>query len=218
VTRRLSSPIRALRPASVAVFVALAVGVTGCSVSGSATSEDDAAGGGNASAPLPAAPQFSGAATVCSGGSVVGTTDITHPGWGPTRIFAITTAAGSGGGEACLVAQNAAGVQWSHAEDSGPTTVKWRFANPATDNTGNTFVIYNPGRYDGVIVLVPTADGFAPIEQSYQTGQNRYYYAELVGPQGGRYAIEASANDCEPDCASGTITRRTLQWNGSTYS
>lgn len=217
--------VRAISALCVAVGVSV-LGVSACTVSGSATGESTAAGPGlhsgsgspTTTAPLPVTPQFTGAGSACAGGSVVGTADITHPAWGPTRIFAVKSTTGSSStGPACLVAMDAQGVRWSHAEQDSHTEV-WKFASPATDSTGNTFVIYNPGRYDGVIVLVPTADGFAPIEPSYQTGANRYYYAELVGPQNGQYAIQAENNNCVPDCAGGTITRRQLHWNGSTYS
>ncbi|WP_297005927.1 hypothetical protein [uncultured Corynebacterium sp.] len=99
------------------------------------------------------------------------------------------------------------------------------FASPFQDSTGNIFVTYNPGRYNGVITLVPTPDGFAQVGDggagnlNYQTGENMYYYADLVGPGAdGRYQIEQSANDCTPSCAGGTITSELLSWNGTDYS
>ncbi|MBF6357171.1 hypothetical protein IU449_21940 [Nocardia higoensis] len=98
------------------------------------------------------------------------------------------------------------------------------FADPATDSTNNVFITYNPGRYNGVITLVPVAGGYAdigwndPDGLNYQSTTHAYYYAELIGPgDDGRYAIEASSNDCEPDCAGGTITKKILRWNGSRY-
>lgn len=97
------------------------------------------------------------------------------------------------------------------------------FAEPETDATSNVFINYNPGRYNGVITLVPNDTGYHPIgwdsDLAYQNTRHAYYYAELVGPgSDGRYEIEAFDNDCEPDCAGGTITSEILRWNGTDYS
>jgi len=108
--------------------------------------------------------------------------------------------------------------------DAG-TEEPFGFANPATDATGNTFVLYNPGRYDGVLVLIPNTDGFENIDyQGYNgtnqhfSGKHAYYYAQLIGPGvGGDYTIRQSNNDCVPDCATGTITTQDLRWDGSDY-
>jgi hypothetical protein len=61
------------------------------------------------------------------------------------------------------------------------------FANPANDSMGNTFITYNPGRYDGVRVLIPDADGIEDIRWAdasgkHYMGRHAYYYAQLVGP------------------------------------
>lgn len=99
-----------------------------------------------------------------------------------------------------------------------------RFAEPVTDATGNAFLTYNPGRYNGVITLVPSESGYEEIgwqhdDLGYESTTHAYYSAELEGPGGdGRYVIKASANDCEPSCADGTITTTTLRWNGSRYT
>jgi hypothetical protein len=82
--------------------------------------------------------------------------------------------------------------------------------NPATDSMGNTFITYNPGRYDGgVLVLIPNAGGFEDIgwedtggSTQHYDGRHAYYYAQLVGPGAyGRYTIQQSRNDCTPSCA-----------------
>ncbi|MGW6142272.1 hypothetical protein ACWFRM_11260 [Streptomyces sp. NPDC055144] len=98
-----------------------------------------------------------------------------------------------------------------------------RFASPASDTTKNIFVIYNPGRYDGVLVLVPDKEGFADIGwrspgDHYTGGKLAYYDARLVGPGGnGQYAIVQSSNSCTPSCAEGAIAHITLHWNGHEY-
>lgn len=76
-----------------------------------------------------------------------------------------------------------------------------------------------------MVTLVPTSDGFEKVGGDdtggldYSTTTHMYYYAELVGPGGdGNYRIEAFANDCDPNCAGGTITSEVLSWNGTEYS
>ena len=97
------------------------------------------------------------------------------------------------------------------------------FANPVTDATGNAFIEYNPGRYGGVLVLIPTADGFEDIgwDQTTNTryyGKRAYYYANLEGPgPDGRYTLRQFHHDCTPSCAEGTITSQDLHWNGTDY-
>ena len=83
--------------------------------------------------------------------------------------------------------------------------VQVAFANPATDATGNMFVTYDPGRYDGVLVLIPNADGFEDIGWdkdmggTHYMGKHAYYYAELIGP---------TAATCTRSASHTTIARR----------
>ena len=96
------------------------------------------------------------------------------------------------------------------------------FAYPLTDSTGNAFITYNPGRYNGILVLIPTPDGFQNIgwdtADVHYTGKLAYYYADLQGPgTDGKYAITQYHNDCSPSCAGGTTTSQTLNWNGTNY-
>ncbi|MFI8291395.1 hypothetical protein ACIGBL_19895 [Streptomyces sp. NPDC085614] len=97
------------------------------------------------------------------------------------------------------------------------------FPDPVTDSTKNVFVTYNPGRYDGVLVLVPNAAGFEDVDWSdptihYSGGRFAFYHAELSGPgESGRYTIIASNNSCNPSCAEGVTSRTTLHWNGHDY-
>lgn len=97
------------------------------------------------------------------------------------------------------------------------------FPAPVSDSTGNAFVEYNPGRYNGVLVLVPTETGFEPVDSDMRargdtTGRRNFYSAELVGPGAdGRYSIKSSINDCEPSCAGGTTTTTLLVWDGTNY-
>ena len=95
------------------------------------------------------------------------------------------------------------------------------FPSPATDATGNTFINYNPGRFDGVVVLIPTDDGFEDIglDDSGYSGRLAYYYAEVIGPgSNGEFVIRQWQQDCTPSCAEGADTSEDLHWNGSGYA
>ena len=201
---------------------------TSTSVGGNPTSEsttsttDEATGGDDATtapatAALPAQPPTGGVPSSCVNTKVTGTIDLVHPSWGPTRIFTVM-GKDLGPQPACLLAVDGSGtVRWSFTDDSGES--RWAPAASAPDATGNVFVKYNPGRYDGIIVLHPTADGFSPIGKTYSDGPLRYYYAELQGPDSsGAYSIKESRNDCNPACANGTVTSKILRWNGNDYA
>jgi Ca-activated chloride channel family protein len=171
---------------------------------------------------LPAAPPQSGSCP----GMIKDHSDIDHPTLGPVRIFLLWNAPSDGPADGCIVGVAASGkvitpIPVSVYADS-PYQKNFAFADPATDATGNTFITYNPGRYDGVFVLVPSADGFEDMgwdkEDVFYTGRRAYYYAELEGPgSDGKYAIAQSENDCDPDCASGSVTTTTLRWDGHDY-
>ncbi|MCE5292796.1 MAG: hypothetical protein LLG14_26670 [Nocardiaceae bacterium] len=146
--------------------------------------------------------------------------DITHPYLGTLRLFAVTKPLGSNSRlQGCVIA-----VDRSHkvvqAFEVAGFDDRLRFADPVTDASGNFFVNYNPGRYNGIMVLVPTPTGFEPLgaERGNYTGKRLIYYAELEGPgDNGQYVIKQFANDCKPDCAHGTITSKVLHWNGTDY-
>lgn len=160
-----------------------------------------------------------GVPVACGAAPVVSSAEFTHPTWGRSKLYALFSRDDTASSPCLMVADSAGRVVWTHVEDSPAVPYeKWSLASPAVDATGHLFVIYNPGRYDGVIALVPTPGGFAAFSPSYSSGGFRYYYAELAGPDGRTgYAIEVSNNDCNPSCADGSITSKTLQWNGRDY-
>ncbi|MFE7273168.1 hypothetical protein [Streptomyces sp. NPDC057623] len=147
--------------------------------------------------------------------------DIQHPDLGEVRVYLVRRSA-SNEPTGCVAAVTGRGralasVDVDVYEDS------LHFAEPATDATKNTFVIYNPGRYDGVLVLVPNTDGFEDIgwndpAEHYSGGRFAYYGARLAGPANdGRYTIIHSSNSCNPTCAQGATAQVTLRWNGHDY-
>ena len=158
-------------------------------------------------------------------GTVTAHQDIQHQTFGAVRVFLLRST--TLGGQGCIAAVTSSGktLPPTPITVSAETAEPFGFANPATDATGNIFVQYNPGRYDGVLVLIPNSGGFENIgwdtSSSYTQhfmGKHAYYYAQVVGPGAdGEYMIRQSHNDCIPDCASGTVTTQDLHWNGSDY-
>lgn len=148
--------------------------------------------------------------------------DIEHPKHGPTRIFLLKQRETEGFPRGCIVAVSSNGKSLMAIEVETDKT-DLQFANPATDATGNTFVVYNPGRYDGILVLVPQGDGFADIgwtdpTSHYLGGKLAFYNAELTGPGAdGQYTITRFVNSCIPSCAEGSSTQTVLRWNGKQY-
>jgi hypothetical protein len=167
-------------------------------------------------APLPEMPP---AYAGCSG-TVVAHHDIQHKTLGAVRLFLLRP----NGNEGCVAAVANSGQALVPIHLGVGAEEIFAFANPATDATGNTFVLYNPGRYDGVLALIPDSGGFEDIgwddltTEQHFSGKHAYYYAQLLGPgTDGEYTIRRSHNDCTPDCASGTVTTQDLHWNGSDY-
>ena len=154
-------------------------------------------------------------------GAVKAQQDIPHPTLGTVRLFLLLNSSPGVLHRGCVaaVADNGKVLPTIPIDVSGDSL---NFANPVTDATGNAFITYNPGRYDGVLVLVPTPDGFQDIGWSNPKvryyGKRAYYDANLEGPgPDGKYTIRTFKNDCSPDCAGGTVTSQDLHWDGSDY-
>jgi hypothetical protein len=159
-------------------------------------------------------------------GSVEAQQDIPHPYLGTVRLFLVLKPSSNPDLRGCVSAVASNGkvlpVITITAENSADGL---NFANPLTDSTRNAFITYNPGRYNGVLVLVPTPDGFQDIgwdlemnDTTHYMGKLAYYYASLQGPgPDGKYTIIQYKNDCMPNCAGGTVTSQVLHWNGTDY-
>lgn len=181
----------------------------------------DDTNGSTRAAPSPASfPPRPPAVARCAG-KVLDHRDIQHPDLGAVRVFLVRRTA-SHDPTGCVAAVTGSGRTLA-STDVDISGNELHFADPATDATKNTFVIYNPGRYDGVLLLVPNADGFEDIGWSdpadhYRGGRFAYYNARLAGPgKDGRYTITKSENSCDPSCAEGAIAKVTLRWNGHEY-
>ncbi|MDN3026317.1 hypothetical protein [Streptomyces sp. S.PB5] len=202
-----------------ALASALAVGfICGCTGS---TSTHQANGSTPSAAPSPVSfPSRPPDAAQCPG-TILDHRDIKHPDLGAVRVFLIRrtdtdTLTG------CIASVTGSGrVLKSIGVEIYENELK--FADPVSDATKNTFVIYNPGRYDGVVVLVPNETGYEDIawtdpEAHYRGGRLAHYNARLVGPgEDGRYTVVKSENSCNPSCADGSISQVVLHWNGHDY-
>jgi hypothetical protein len=177
-----------------------------------------ASGSASSSAPTVSLPDVPPPSPDCRG-SVKAHEDIPHPSLGTVRLFLILDSNAAGPKVGCIAAVASNGkVLPTITVDVGGSS--FNFANPVTDSTGNAFVTYNPGRYDGALVLVPTPDGFQDIGwgDTHYEGKRAYYYANLEGPgPNGQYTIRQFNNDCTPSCAGGTVTSQILHWNGTDY-
>jgi hypothetical protein len=151
---------------------------------------------------------------------ITGTAAFQHPDWGPCVLVTVAT-------QRAPYEQNEARILVVDA--SG--TVRWRFdnstwitlkpTNPWMDNTGHLFLTYNPGRYDGLVVLNPTAAGFdnygsLPTATDEPTGA--FYGGRPVDDNhDGTFEILEEINVCEPTCADGHYVATTYRWNGTDY-
>lgn len=142
-----------------------------------------------------------------------GRATITHPAWGKMTLITTYKPAERSADLTFLV-----GDEVVH-ERTVKEQYEVKLASPAQDDTGNIFINYNPGRYNGVMVLRPSGENFTVLADAYDPEADvpRFYDAKLVGPQDGRYSLEVSRNDCVPGCATGTVTRTPWTWNGSDY-
>lgn len=84
------------------------------------------------------------------------------------------------------------------------------------ERNGFLLIQYNPGRYDGVIVLHATADGMEDFgTDSYpRSYSGRFYDADVVRDASG-FKIVHSVNDCTPSCAQGRVTKTSYVYDSS---
>lgn len=150
------------------------------------------------------------------------TIEFTHPGWGRVRMIV------QGQGQGCAAGSGPVNFRIvdrtgreryrydnEHMFEFAPAGARaYCWADKVTspvDAAGTIFLDYNPGRYNGVIALRPTVEGFEdfgtlPPSDSYD---GRFYYATPIdADDDGIFEVEQFNNDCIPDCAGGTITSK----------
>jgi len=175
--------------------------------------------------------EFAGLVGCGVGCSVTGVIEFDHPTWGPSYLVT-TEPAGTANGDVSITALDAQGTtRWRYDNTTfyamSPVGVQDSYSgigpkvDHAVDANGHLFVNYNPGRYNGVIVLEPTADGFEDFDTlpPVDDYQGVFYYGEVVSETAdGAFIIEVSSNDCVPDCAGGTVTSVDYAFDGSSYA
>lgn len=155
-------------------------------------------------------------ADLCGAGCTPGgEATVDHPTWGMVRIV---TLLGADLSQPSVIAavDDADKVLWS-AEASG--LMYLAPADTTQDATGNVFLNFNPGRYNGVIVLTPTADGFDDLGSlPNRDDKGRFYFASLGEGADGQSVIWKFYNDCDPTCAGGRHEKEKLEWDGNDYT
>jgi len=154
-----------------------------------------------------------------AGCAVTGAINFLHPAWGPVTLATLKWGESTCSSAELRVFDASGNQRWSRPLGGCFETLKP--GEVPIDKLGHVFVDYNPGRYNGVIVLNPSKQGFQdfgslPPPDDYA---GRWYYAESsdINKDGVREIVQSN-NDCEPDCAGGTITSQTFSWNGSDYA
>jgi hypothetical protein len=140
-----------------------------------------------------------------------------HPTWGKSTLVT-TVSSSTDKRDATIAVVNSSGeITWKH---NAGTWEELKLAQPPRDKTGHIFINFNPGRYDGVIILQPTADGFNFFETLPAAGEydSRFYGATLIdNNEDGIYEVDKATNNCVPTCAEATITHVIYRWNGTDY-
>jgi len=211
---------------AVLIVAALAFSLAGCTAPESAPDQPEASTPVVAESPTPEPTVSIDPSLLCHTKidmytSVTGTTLIDHPAWGPTTIVVCGPTDTPIQDAGILAVDSTGSARWS--TESSDNHVTYKLADPATDASGNIFIVYNPGRYDGVMILHPTSESIEVLADSYASYQEQasplfFYYAKLVGPgTDGLYQIEQFDNDCVPSCAEASPTSSMYAWNGTTY-
>jgi hypothetical protein len=140
-----------------------------------------------------------------------------HPTWGPSRLLTTKSSNESVVDANIVVLDERNVVQWQHW---GGAWIELSAATPPTDATDNLFLNYNPGRYNGVIVLRPIAGGFDDFGSLPEQGgyTSPFYSATLEDlNDDGIYEVVSQVNTCDPNCAEGRIERTVFRWDGTVY-
>ncbi|HEV2782394.1 MAG TPA: hypothetical protein VGX25_23625 [Actinophytocola sp.] len=156
---------------------------------------------------------------ICSAPCVItGKVSFAHPIWGSSTLLTALTLELGPPVAHIVVLDPTHQVRWSYSADWLDIGLSY----PHSDKSGNLFIEFNPGRYDGVVVLRPVADGFedfSTLPDPEVNDPGRFYGARLIDTdQRGNFLIELSKNDCTPDCADGTVTQTVYSWNGADYA
>lgn len=146
-----------------------------------------------------------------------------HPTWGTSTLIVEGT---SGEPGTCFftVVDEANVPRWEHSGRGCLYGIGSVFV-PAPDQAGNIFVRYGTGRYPGVAVLRPTAEGMndfgtLPSDPSDRNAAG-YRFGDSVAydiDDDGTFEIISLERPCDPSCADGKVFFRTFSWNGEGFA
>jgi hypothetical protein len=158
---------------------------------------------------------------------ISGRVHLRHPAWGETTLVTTRSADPDHPDSYIKAIDDKGRVRWSSNvagyEALAPAGVEPNQTEPAVDSpqdaTGNVFINYNPGRYNGVIVLRPTAADFENFGSLPASGDYAapWYGADVVDRNhDGVFEIEETVY-CHPECTARGDTIVTYSWNGRGY-
>jgi hypothetical protein len=144
----------------------------------------------------------------CPACQVTGKLEFTHPTWGEVRLETYTEKSFPTGIDAKsgyrIVSRRDGHLLYDKAINDH--LYELSVASPSSD--GFMFVTYNPGRYNGVIVLKPTDYGVEDFgtDSFPRTYNGRFYNAKVQLGSNPTFSITLSQNNCMPSCAAGNST------------
>lgn len=151
-----------------------------------------------------------------SGCTITGDEPIEHPEWGELRIVTMLADQATDDPGHVAAVDSEDGVVWF--EETMERLLTLEPAQQVQDADGIVLLKYNPGRYDGVIALAPTASGFDDLHTlPADDYDKRFYNASPTMSEDGTYVIWHVVNDCEPACAAGPDTEQPFEWDGSDF-
>lgn len=177
---------------------------------------------------VPQTPSASGVVEIAADG-LAATLGYEHPTLGPTTVNVVR----SGGGSAY---QRFLPSVTAVVDSTGETVFEW-FAQEeyeqfdfwglspdddvesTVDALGHIFFKWNPGRFVGVSVLIPTDDGFDSIGTLTDDFYDSYYYAYVIDvDDDGVFELDQNFQICEPTCAAGIYYSHIWHWTGAAYA
>jgi hypothetical protein len=143
----------------------------------------------------------------CPACRVTGTMNFTHPTWGQVRIETYTERSFP------VFSDSKSGYRIIDPSDGrllhdkAINDMLYELGIESRSADGFMFITYNPGRYNGVIVLRATKDGIEDFgtDSFPRTYSGRFYNAKVQFGASSGFSIILSQNDCLPSCAAGTI-------------
>lgn len=155
----------------------------------------------------------------CPSCVVVGSLNFAHPKWGEVRLEAyakrpaseMVAPAEQAGYR--VVAASGSILFNKRIDDQG--SILYDFGVLPHFKDGFMFISYNPGRYEGIIVLRATAEGITDFGSDSFPGNysGRFYSAKVEQQSDGTFAIIRTINSCMPSCANGTYTKTTFTYD-----